>query len=92
VTPLVSIEDRTVIGLLCVQDFAVLATYSSKPNTLAIPLCKMTTAHWECGDGESSVYPSCESTRSGAGRWCTVLSGSTGPVHILEDLSEGLYM
>jgi hypothetical protein len=92
VTPLVSIEDRTVIGLLCVQDFAVLATYSSKPNTLAIPLCKMTTAHWECGDGESSVYPSCESTRSGVGRWCTVLSGSTGPVHILEDLSEGLYM
>jgi hypothetical protein len=67
----------------------VLAIYSGKPNTLAISLWEMTTAHWECGDGESSVYPYCESTRSGAGRWCTVLSGSAGPVHILEDPSEG---
>ena len=27
-------------------------------------------------DGESSVYTSCGSTRSGTGRWSTVLSGS----------------
>jgi hypothetical protein len=46
VTLPVSIEDRNVVGLLCVRDFAVLATYSSKPNTLAIPLCETTTAHW----------------------------------------------
>jgi hypothetical protein len=72
-----------------VETLLVLATYFGKPNTLAIPLCEITTAHWECGDGESSVYPSCESTRSGAGRRCTVLSGSAGPVHILEDPSEG---
>jgi hypothetical protein len=71
------------------ETLLVLATYFGKPNTLAIPLCETTTAHWECGDGESSVYPSYESTRSGAGRWCTVLSGRAGRVHILEDPSEG---
>ena len=47
--------------LVCVQDLTVLATYSSKPDILAIPLCEKTTAHWECGDGESSVYTSYES-------------------------------
>jgi hypothetical protein len=56
VTPPVSIDDCTVVGLLCVRDFIVLATYSGKPNTLAIPLCEMTIAHWECGDGESIVH------------------------------------
>jgi hypothetical protein len=45
VTPPVLIEDCTVVGLLCVRDFIVLATYSGKPNTLAIPLCEMTIAH-----------------------------------------------
>jgi len=30
-----------------VRDFVVLATYSGKPDTLAIPLCEKTTAHWE---------------------------------------------
>ena len=35
------------------------------------------------------MYTSGESTRSGAGRWSTVLSGSVGPIHILEDTSEG---
>ena len=44
--------------------------------------------HWEWRDGESSVYTSCESTRSGIGRWSTMLSGSARPVHVLEDLSE----
>jgi hypothetical protein len=72
-----------------VETLLVLATYSGKPNTWAIPLCEMTTTHWECGDGESNVYPSYESTWSGVGRWCTVLSGSAGPVHILEDPSKG---
>jgi hypothetical protein len=72
-----------------VETLLVLGTYSSKSNTLAIPLREMTTTHWECGDGESSVYPSSESTRSGVGRWCTVLSGSAGPIHLLEDPSEG---
>jgi hypothetical protein len=76
VTPPVSIKVRTVVGLLCVETLLVLATYSGKPNTLAIPLCEATITHWECRDGESSVYPSCESTGSGTGRWCTVLSGS----------------
>jgi hypothetical protein len=70
----------------------ILATYSSKPNTLIIPLCERPTTHWEWKDGESSVYLSCESTRSGAGRWSIVLLGSVGSVHILEDLSEGCYM
>jgi hypothetical protein len=71
------------------ETLLVLATYSGNPNSLAIPLCETTIAHYECGDGESSIYPSYESTRSGAGRWCTVHSGSAGPVHILEDPSEG---
>jgi hypothetical protein len=38
------------------------------------------------------VYTSDESIRSGAGRWSTVLSGSAGPVLVLEDPSEGGYM
>jgi hypothetical protein len=71
------------------ETLLVLITYFDNPNTLAIPLCETTTVHWECGDSESSVYPSYESTRSGVGRWCTVLSGSAGPIHILEDPSEG---
>ena len=29
------------------RDFVVLATYSGKPDTLAIPLYEKTTAHWE---------------------------------------------
>jgi hypothetical protein len=33
-----SIEDRTVVGLCVVETLLVLATYSSKPNTSAIPL------------------------------------------------------
>jgi hypothetical protein len=74
---------------LIVRDLAVLATYSGKPNTSAIPLCERPSTHWEWRDGESSVYTSCESTRSGTRRWSTVLSGSAGPVHVLEDLSEG---
>jgi hypothetical protein len=46
--------------------------------------------HWECGDGESSVYPSYESAKSNdVGRWSTVLSDSVGPVLMLEDPSEG---
>jgi len=69
--------------IACVRDFVVLATYSSKPNTLAIPLYETPIMHWEWRDGESSVYTSCESTRS------TVLSGSTGPISVLEDPSEG---
>jgi hypothetical protein len=55
------------------RDLVVLATYSCKPNTSAIPLCGRPTAHWEWRDGKSSVYTSCESARSGAGRWSTVL-------------------
>jgi hypothetical protein len=57
VPPPVSIEDRTVVSLCVVETLLVLATYSGKPNILAIPLCETTTAHWECGDGESIVYP-----------------------------------
>ena len=71
------------------QDLVVLATYSGKPNTPAIPLCERPTAHWEWSDGESSMYTSYGSTSSGAGRWSTMLSGSGGPAHVLEDPSEG---
>jgi hypothetical protein len=28
------------------RDLVVLATYSGKPDILAIPLCETTTAHW----------------------------------------------
>ena len=84
-----SIEDHTVVGLCVVETLLVLATYSGKPNTLAILLCERSTTHWEWRDGESNIYPFCESTRSGIGRWSTVLSGSAGPVHVLEDPSEG---
>jgi hypothetical protein len=45
IIPPVSFEDHIVVGL-CGQDFAVLATYSGKPDTLTIPLCEMTSAHW----------------------------------------------
>ena len=71
------------------QNFVVLATYSSKPNTSVIPMRERPTVHWEWRDDESSVYTSYESARSDAGRWSTVLSGSAGPVHVLEDPSEG---
>ena len=72
-----------------VESLLVLATYFGKPNTSVIPLGERTTTHWEWRDGESSVYTSYECARSGAGRWSTMLSGSTGPIHVLEDLSEG---
>ena len=71
------------------RDLVVLGTYSGKPNTSAIPLCERPTTHWEWRDGESSVYTSCESARSSAGRWSTMLLGSAGPIHVLEDPSEG---
>ena len=71
------------------QDIVLLATYSGKTNASAIPMHERPTTHWEWRDGESSVYTSCESARSGAGRWSTVLLGSAGPVHVLEDPSEG---
>ena len=58
------------------RDLVVLVTYFDKPNTSAIPLCERLTAHLEWRVGETSVNTSCESTRSGAGRWSTVLSGS----------------
>jgi hypothetical protein len=35
------------------------------------------------------MYTSSESARSDTRRWSTVLSGSAGPVLVLEDLSEG---
>ena len=73
--PPMSIEDSTIVDCR-VRDLAVLATYSSKPDTSAIPLWEKTTAHQECGDGESSVYTSCVTTRSGTRRWSTGLSGS----------------
>ena len=38
--PPMSIKDCTV------ADLVVLATYSGKPNTSAIPLCEKTTTHW----------------------------------------------
>jgi hypothetical protein len=57
----------------CGRDLVVLATYSSKSNTSVISLWERTITHWEWRNGESSVYTSCESTRSGAGRWSTVL-------------------
>ena len=38
--PPVSIKNRTV------ADLVVLATYSGKLNTSAIPLCEKTTTHW----------------------------------------------
>ena len=31
----------------CGQDSVVLATYSGKPKTSAIPLCEKLTTHWE---------------------------------------------
>ena len=71
------------------RDLIVLVTYSGKSNTMAIPLCERPTAHWEWRNDESSVYTSCESTKSGAGRWSAMLSGSAGPIHVLEDQSEG---
>ena len=58
--PSVSIKDHS-MQAYCVRDLIVLATYSSKPNTLVIPLWERTTAHWEWRDGKSSVYTSCES-------------------------------
>ena len=60
-------------------DFIVLATYSGKPDTSAIPLCERPTMHWEWRDGKSSVYTSYVSARSGVGRWSTMLSGSANP-------------
>jgi hypothetical protein len=56
VPPPVSIDDCTVVGLRVVETLLVLATYSTKPNTLAIPLCEMITTHWEWRDGESIMY------------------------------------
>ena len=61
------------------QDFVVLATYSGKPNTSAIPLCGRPTMHWEWRDGESSMYTSYKTTRSGTGGWSTMLSGGANP-------------
>ena len=43
--PPMSIEDSTIVDCR-VRDLAVLATYSDKPNTSAIPLCEKTTVHW----------------------------------------------
>ena len=38
------------------------------------------------------MYTSYETAKSGVGRWSTVLLSSTGPIHVLEDPSEGWYM
>ena len=61
------------------QDFVVLATYSGKPNTSAIPLWERTTAHWEWRDGESSVYPSYKNIWDDVRQWSTVFSGGANP-------------
>jgi hypothetical protein len=93
VPPLVSIENRTVVSLCVVETLLVLATYSGKLNTLAIPLWKTITAHWEWRDGESIMYTFLwihqgrTTQRDGY-----LLSNSAGLVHILEDPSEGWYM
>jgi hypothetical protein len=78
--PSVSVKDRCCRPVLS-RELVVLAIYSGKPNTLAIPLCERPTAHCKWRDGESSMYTSYESTWSGTGRWSTVLSSSVGPIH-----------
>ena len=40
-----SVKDHSLLALKS-RFLQILATYSSKPNTSAIPLCEKTTVHW----------------------------------------------
>jgi hypothetical protein len=84
VFPPVSIKDRTVDGIVCVETLQ-LATCFGKPKISVILSCERSTTHWEWRDDESSVYPHGQ----GLDWRCTVLSGGTRPGHALEDPSEG---
>ena len=84
-----SVKDHPLLALRS-RFLQVLATYSDKPNISAIPLCEKTTAHWAWEMVRvACTHPMNPSQMNDAGRWSTVLSGSAGPVHVLEDPSEG---
>ena len=61
----------------CGRDFAVLATYFGKPNTLAIPLYENKTMHWAWEMVRvACTHPMNPSWMNNAGRWSTMLLGS----------------